>query len=179
MREADITSDKSPTRRSFLKGGAVLAAPLAVALPAAVMADEGLKARLMRLEDEAAIRELHQNWLRRINTGARDAAELFAKAEGAASQQSVRSIAADHSGQPDAIEVAADGKSASGRFHCAVESETAIPQDGTLAQMAHAQGSGFVRQTERRVLKVEYVKTSGAWVIAKVGFASVAPSPSS
>jgi hypothetical protein len=160
MRESDLTTDNTSTRRSFLKGGAVLAAPLAVALPAAVIADEGLKVRLMKLEDEAAIRELHQTWLRRINTGASDAFD-----------QAVRSIAADHAGQPDAIELAADRKSASGRYHCVVEIESAIAQEGTLAQMAHAQGGGFVRRTERRLLKVEYVKASGAWAIAKVELA--------
>jgi hypothetical protein len=85
----------------------------------------------------------------------------------------VRSIAADHAGQPDAIKVAADGKSAAGRFPCAVEIETPIAQDCTLARMAHAQGGGFVRRTERRVLKVEYVKAGGAWAIAKVEFALV------
>ena len=168
------------TRRSFLKRGALLAAPLAaVAAPAAILADDELKARLARLENEAAIRELHQAWLRRINmrtdgTGAEDAtASLFADSESAAFDQSVRSIAADHAGEPDTIEVAADGKRAAGRFHCAVEIETAIAQDSTLGQMAHAQGSGFVRRTERRVLKVEYVKTSGAWAIAKAELAPV------
>ncbi len=168
------STDTTSTRRSFLKGGALLAAPLAAALPAAVVADDGLKARLEKLEDEAAIHKLHQAWLRRINTGAGDAATpLFADPEGAAFDKSVRSIAPDHAGQPDAIEVAADGTSAAGRFHCAVEIETTIAQDCTLARMAHAQGGGFVRRTERRVLKVEYVKASGAWAIAKVEFASV------
>jgi hypothetical protein len=162
MTEGNVTSDNASTRRSFLKGGAALAAPLAVALPAAVMADERLNLRLMRLEDEAAIRELHQIWLRQINTGAVTAFD-----------QAVHSIAADHSGQLDAIEIAANGTSAAGRFHCAVEIETAIAQDCTLARMAHAQGGGFVRRTDRRVLNVEYVKTSGAWAIAKVEFASV------
>jgi hypothetical protein len=84
----------------------------------------------------------------------------------------VRSIAADHAGEPDAIDLAADGKSAIGRFQCAVEIENAIAQDCTLARMAHAQGGGFVRRTERRTLKVEYVKADGAWAIAKVDFAS-------
>jgi len=168
----NMNTDTTSTRRSFLKGGAVLAAPLAVALPAAVMADGGLKARLAMLEDEAAIRDLHQTWLRRINTGAGDAVTpLFANREGAAFDQSVRGIAADHAGQPDAIEVAADGESAAGRFHCAVKIETTIPKDCTLARMAHAQGGGFVHRTERRVLNVEYVKASGAWAIAKVEFA--------
>jgi hypothetical protein len=181
----EMNSTRS-TRRSFLKGGALLAAPLAVAAPAALIADDGLKARLARLEDEVAIRKLHQAWLRRVNSkagsikagaidaGASDAAApLLADSEGTALDQTVRSIAADHAGEPDAIEVVADGMRAVGRFQCAVEIENAIAQDCTLARMAHAQGGGFVRQTERRVLKVEYMKIVGAWVIAKVEFAPV------
>jgi hypothetical protein len=174
MREGGMTTDTTSTRRSFLKRGAMLAVPLAAAVPAAVMAADGLNARLARLEDEAAICELHQAWLRLFNTRAGDAAtSLFADPEGTAFDQAVRSIAADHAGQPDAIEVAADGISAAGRFQCAVEIETTIAQDCTLARMAHAQGGGFVRRTERRVLKVEYVKACGAWAIAKVEFALV------
>ena len=182
-----MSRDTDSTRRSFLKSGALLAAPLAAAVPAAVMADDGMKARLARLEDEAAIRALHQAWLRRINTRGDDVttaddvirgagaafAPLFADAEGAAADQMVRSIAADHVGEPDVIDIAADGKSAIGRFQCAVEIESAIAQDCTLARMAHAQGGGFVRRTERRALKVEYVKADGAWAIAKVDFASI------
>jgi len=172
-------ANSTSTRRSFLKRGALLAAPLAaVAAPAAIMADDELKARLARLENEAAIRELHQAWLRRFNarkdetTGAHDAAAaLFANREGAALDPSVRSVAPDHTGEPDTIDVAADGKRATGRFHCALEIETAIPQDCTLAQMAHAQGNGFVRRTERRILKVEYVKASGAWAITRAELA--------
>lgn len=172
------------TRRSFLKRGALLAAPLAVAAPAAVIADDGLKARLARLEDEAAIRKLHHVWLRRINStttsmktanaGTGDvAAPLLVDFEGSALDQTVRSIAADHAGEPDAIEVAADGTRAIGRFQCAVEIENAIAQDCTLARMAHAQGGGFVRQTERRMLKVEYAKIGGTWAIAKAEFAPI------
>jgi hypothetical protein len=165
-----VIKDTSSTRRSFLKSGALLAAPLAaVAAPAVVIADDELRARLAKIENEAAIRELHQAWLRRINTGAGDAtAPLFAAPEGSAFNQSVRSIMADHAEEPDAIDLSVDGKSAAGRFHCALEIETTIAQDCTLARMAHAQGGGFVRRTERRVLKIEYVKASGAWVIAKV-----------
>ena len=172
--------DTTSTRRSFLKRGALLAAPLAaVAAPAAIMADDELKARLARLENEAAIRELHQAWLRRINTRKTDhrSARRCARCSRIAkAPHSTNPCAASRRftpGEPDTIEVAADGKSAAGRFHCAVEIETTIAQDCTLAQMAHAQGSGFVRRTERRVLKVEYVKASGAWAIAKVEFASV------
>ncbi|MFZ0785235.1 MAG: hypothetical protein WAM67_05560 [Candidatus Acidiferrales bacterium] len=152
-----MSKEPDSTRRSFLKGGALLAAPLAAAMPAAMVADDGTKARLAKLENEAAIRALHQAWLRSIDTGARDPA--------------VRSIAPDHAGAPDAIELAPDGKRAAGRFHCVVETETAIAQDSTLAQMARAQGGGYIRRTERRVLRVDYVKASGAWAIAKAELA--------
>ncbi len=172
------TNSTRSTRRSFLQRGALLAVPLAAAAPAAVIAEDGLRTRLTRLEDEVAIRELHQSWMRRVNVsvgaGSGDAATLlFPDADGTALNQVVHSIAADHAGEPDAIELAADGKSAAGRFQCVVEIENAITQDCTLAQMAHAQGSGFVCQSERRVLKVEYVKADGAWAITKVKFAPV------
>jgi hypothetical protein len=170
--ESVMTTDNIPTRRSFLKGGAILAAPLAaVAVPAAIMADGELKARLARLENEASIRELHQDWLRQVNSGGDGAAALLsAEIERSALGHAVRGIATDHAGEPDAIEVAADGARAAGHFHCAVEIETAIAQDCTIARMAYAQGGGFVRRTERRVLKVDYVKERGAWAIAKVEF---------
>ena len=162
-----MSRDTNSTRRSFLKSGALLAAPL---VPAAVMAGDDLHARVARLENEAAIRDLHQAWLRRINTGAGDAERPIVSSESPLNH-AVRSITAAHTGEPDAIDIAPDGNSAIGRFYCAVEMETEIPQDCTLARMAHVQGGGFVRRNERRVLHVEYVKASGAWAIAKVEFA--------
>ena len=169
-----MVSDSTSTRRSFLKGGVLLAAPLAAVAPATVLAEDGLKARLARLEDEGRIRELHQTWLRQVNAGAGGAATpLFADPQGTAFDQALRSIAPDHAGEPDIIEVAPDGTSATGRFECIVEIETPIPEDCTLARMAHAQGGGFARRTERRVLTVEYVKACAAWTIAKVEFALV------
>jgi len=166
-----MSKESKSTRRSFLKNGAVLAAPLVAATPATVLADDGLRTRLARLEDEAAIRELHQNWLRHINSGSRDAEErLFANPNAAEFEEGIRSVALDHSGEPDAIELTSDGKSARGCFHCALEIETAIPQDCTLAQMAHAQGGGFVRRAERRILRAQYVRSDGVWSIAKIGF---------
>jgi hypothetical protein len=172
-----VSQDTTSSRRSFLKGGALLAAPLAaVGVPAVVVADEELKARLARLENEAAVRELHQTWLRRVNSGAWDgAAAPFTTPKAGASDLSVRRIAADHTGKPDVIEVAADGKTAVGRFYCTLDIEDAIVQDCTLARMARAQGGGFVRRTERRVMHIEYLKASGAWAIAKVEFAHEQP----
>jgi hypothetical protein len=149
------------TRRTFLKGSAFVAAPFAVGAPAAALADDELKARAARLEDEAAIRGLHQDFLRQVNLAGR-----HDKLEGA-----VRAIAADHAGETEVIEISADGKRATGRFASIVEIETDLPNDNTLAQMAHAQGSGSVRQTERRVLTTAYVKTRDGWTIRKADFA--------
>jgi hypothetical protein len=154
-----MTKDITPTRRRFLKGGALLAAPIAIASVSAVaLADDGLKARVRRLEDEAAIRELHQSWLRQVNTGDREALH----------DSAVRRITADHAGAPDGIEIAADGRSAVGYFDCAVDVETPLAKDCTLAQMAHAQGYGTLRRTERRMLTIDYTKSSGCWKIEKV-----------
>ncbi len=168
-----MTTQTASTRRSLLKGGALLAAPLAVAAPVAAAADEGRHARLALLEDQAALRLLHQTWLQRINAGARaDAAKLFADPRRAALDKAIRTVSADHAGEPETIEVARDGQSASGRFACSVETATAIAQDCTLAQMAHAQGGGVIRRTDRRVLRARYVKANGAWAIARVELGS-------
>ena len=51
-------------RRSFLKAGALVAAPLATAAPAAALAADGSRARLARLEDERAVEGLHRAFLR-------------------------------------------------------------------------------------------------------------------
>jgi hypothetical protein len=159
-----VSQNSTSTRRTFLKGGALLAAPISAAsvsvatLAADGSADEDLKARLERLEDEAAIRELQQSWLRQFNAGR--SRELL--------DGSVRRLTADLGGGADAIEIAADGRSAVGTFDYAVELEVPLAEDSTLAQMAHAQGHGTVRLTERRMLSVEYTKTSGTWNIGRV-----------
>jgi hypothetical protein len=158
-----MSKHSTPTRRMFLKCGALLVGPIAAAsVPALALAkeraDDGLNARLRRLEDEAAIREVHQSWLRRINAGGG-----MALIGG-----SVTRVMADHAGSPDRIEIAAGGGRASGRFACAVDLETLLPDDSTLAQMAHAQGSGILHTTERLMLTVEYRKVAGTWIIDKV-----------
>ena len=156
-----MSTQSIASRRSFLKGGAVAAAPLAVAIPAAALASQD-KARLSRLEDQAAIRELHQDWLRGLNRGA---------STGPALAPEVRSLAADHAGEPDLIEIAEGGGRARGRFHFVVELETELPGGVTLVQMARLQGGGRVRRSERRVLSAEYVKAGGAWKVARLEFA--------
>jgi hypothetical protein len=159
VKEDDTSKGFTPTRRRFLKAGALLAAPIAVASVSAVArAEEGLKTHVKHLEDEAEIRELHQSWLRRVNAGQRD--PLL---DGA-----VRRITAHHAGAPDKIEVAADGRTAVGSFDYAVDAETLLAEDCTLAQMAYAQGHGTLLRTERRMFAIEYVKSDGTWKIGNV-----------
>jgi hypothetical protein len=154
-----MNKDAGATRRMFLKRGALLAAPVAAASSAVVaLADDGLKARVTRLEAEAAIRESHRTWLRQVN-----AAQGDALLDG-----TVRRITADHAGAAERIEIAADGRSAVGYFDHAVELETPLATDCTLAQMAHAQGHGNVRRTERRMLTVEYTRAGDTWKIGRV-----------
>jgi hypothetical protein len=158
-----MSKHSTPTRRMFLQGGALFAAPIAAASVTALalakdQTHDALRARLRRLEDEGAIREVHQAWLRRINAGRGLALE----------GRAVTRMTADHAGLADRIEIAADGHRAVGRFDFVVDLQTRLPDDSTLGQMAHAQGSGTVRTTERLTLAVEYAKIAGVWTLEKV-----------
>jgi len=158
-----MTTSTTSTRRSFLKGGVLLAAPIGTAaVSAAVMADGTLHDRVAHLEAAAAIRTLHDSWLRQVNAGER----------GAQLDAAVHRITADHAGAADRIELAADHRSAVGYFDHTVEFETPLPKDSTLAQMAHAQGHGVMRRTERRLLRIDYAKAHGGWQIAQVTLAT-------
>ncbi len=162
-----MSAPATSSRRSFLKGGAVAAAPLAAAIRVGAMAESEHKARAQRLQDEGEIRALHQAWLRKLATG-QDASVLFADATTAKLPRTVRGVAADHAGAADRIEVTADGLRASGRFAALVDLETELPRDTTLAQMAHVQGEGVVRASERWMLHASYLKANGAWAIARL-----------
>ena len=158
-----MTRNTTSTRRAFLKGGALLAAPIGAASVSAIaMADGALRDRVSHLEDEAAIRAVHHSWLRSLNAGERES-RLDA---------SVRRITADHAAPPERIELAADHRSAVGFFNCAVEFATPLADDSTLAQMAHAQGHGVTHRTELRALTVNYAKANGSWQIAQVTLAT-------
>ena len=160
------------SRRAFLKGGAIAAAPLAIAIPAAALAGEDHKARAQQLQDQAEIAALHQAWLRKLATGA-DASALFADARAARLDPSVQEVSADHAGEADRIEVSADGLRASGRFAVGVVLQTELPKTTTLTQMAHLQGGGMVRHAERRTLHASYVKRDGVWAIARIKLETV------
>jgi hypothetical protein len=157
------------TRRAFLKGGAIAAAPLAAVGAAAVAMKSEHEAALERLQAEAAVRDLHRAWLRRVNTGA-ETADLFADPRRARLKETVSRVEADHGGATDEIHVAGDGLGATARYACMVETGVELAPDCTLAQMRHAQGEGILRQRERRLLKADYVKTDGRWMIARLRF---------
>ncbi len=72
--------------------------------------------------------------------------------------------------QQIAARLAPDGLSASGHFHCVVETAVARALDCTLAEMAHVQGEGVLRSSERRVLKARYVKADRGWAIETLRF---------
>jgi len=152
-------TETNTSRRLFLKGSALIAAPLVATGSTAALADDGVKARLTRFEDEDALRRLQHAWLRQVNAGA---AEATAKLDSA-----VSGIVADPDPDAHAIQIAADGQRATGRFACSVVTETELEADGTFAQMARLQGTGILRSTTARTVHVDYVRTAEGWVIAK------------
>jgi ketosteroid isomerase-like protein len=168
-----MSEESKSTRRSFLKGGAIIAAPLAAigAPAAAALAGNGDRDRLARLKDEKAILSLHGNWLRLVNAGDyAGATKLYADDRCNCALAGIASVAA-HQEDGESFDFARDGNRASATYAATVEVETAIAPDHTLAQMLHAQGEGMVRTSERRTLRTDYIRThEGGWAIAKLDF---------
>lgn len=156
-------------RRSFLKSGALVAAPMAAIAPVAALAGDGSAAKLARLEDERAIEALQRKFLRHLN-GAGDCGEFIASSGAVDLGEGVRSIAEDM-GHDATLELAEDGLSARTRCACKVELETEFAGDTTLERMARFQGQGSHRHEERRVLATEYRKGKDGWRIASARFA--------
>ena len=142
----------STDRRSFLKTGAIAAAPFAAMAPVAVLAEDGSKAKLARLEDERAIEALHRAFLRQPSALADD----------------VRVLRQDNEAT---IEIAADGRTATSYCQCCVERDTALGGETTVERMARFQGHGHHRHAEERMLVADYVKNSEGWRIDAVRLA--------
>lgn len=170
----DKNSKLSATdRRSFLKTGALVTAPLAaVAIPAAALAaDDGSRAKLARLEDERAIEALRRTVLRKINgDAAKDCGEFVASADAIELDEGLRSIAEDPVEEP-ALTLSDDGARATSRQACRVELETALTGNTTLERMARFQGQGSHRTSEKRMLLTDYVKQNGEWKLAHLRLA--------
>jgi len=157
-------------RRSFLKTGALVAAPLAAAgVPAAALASDGSHARLARLEDERALEALHRQLLQHLN-GQADCSAQIASADAVDLGQGLRSIGG-HAAHAPAFELADDGRRAFARCACEVERETDSAGDTTVERMARFQGHGSHRQHAPAVLATEFVKLSDGWQIARATLA--------
>ena len=169
-----MNTDNVSTRRRFLStAGAALSAPLAVAganVSASGAQDRtSIKARLADLEDVNAIRRLHRTYAILVNRHAHDeVAGLFTVPSEATVDESIGSLSADRFGEDDVIEIAADRQSATGRFHCTVQTETPIGPSCTLVEMARAQGEGFIERSQGHVIEAAYLKEAGVWKIRRV-----------
>jgi hypothetical protein len=189
----------SPGRRSFVwRLGAGLSAVLASAVPSlasrrtgpAVGSGSGVDDRQGILEDELAVRQLHERYEMLLDDGRyEDVVELFAEDgevvfnegvfEGRAS--GVRRLFVDRfrpaltgkrievppgleSGgerQPTIVTVAADRQSASARFAYSIQVGTPMALDSQLARMARLHGEGIRRWWEGGSYEASYVKDPG------------------
>ena len=156
-------------RRSFLRTGSLVAAPLAMAAPAVALADDGSRARLARIEDERAIEALQRKFLRHLN-GTGDCGAFIASSDAVELGEGLRAIAEDMSHEPE-LALAEDGRTATARCACRIERETEFTGDSTLERMARFEGQGSHRFTEERVLATEFVKGKDGWTIARARLA--------
>jgi hypothetical protein len=154
-----MTMDKAATdRRSFLKTGAIVAAPLAMAAPAAALADDGSKARLARLEDEKALAALHREVVGQVNRGEQRLTEGL-------------TALADDPAHELQIAFADDGRRATCRRVCTASFRTEFTGHSTIEQMHRLQGQGLHSHEEARVLVAEYRKSKDGWAIEKLRLA--------
>ena len=156
-------------RRSFLKTGAIVAAPLAMAAPTAALAGDGSRARLARLEDERAVEALQRKFLRHLN-GTGGGGEFVVDPGAVDLGEGLRAITEDMSHEGE-LTLSGDGLTARARCACRVERETAFAGDSTLERMARFEGQGSHRHEERAVLEMEFVKGKEGWTIVQARLA--------
>ena len=168
-----MSKTNTTSRRSFLKSGAIAAAPIAaVGVPAAALANDGSKAKLARLEDERAIQELHAALLRRINTaGIAQSGEFFVNGKVPGLEQGLRSITPDPTGESPALAFSEDGRRATQNQAVKAEFAAELEGDETLVQMARLQGNAPEAEALRRTLVADYVREEGGWAIEKLRLA--------
>ena len=145
-------------RRSFVwKAGAAMSATIGAVCAgssegALALSDaDALKARLARLEDVNAIRQLHE-----------EHARLLKDRDGVILQK--------HAHQQDVIEIASDRLTATARFHCIVHAEAAIAPACPLVDMARQQGGGVIKWTEAGVFENVYAREREAWKIRTLAY---------
>jgi hypothetical protein len=186
-------------RRSFMwKMGAAMSAILATAVPgmsrARINRDTGLKAQVDQLsnqvgilEDENAVRKLHQEYVNLLNNSMYEEVITLFTDNGEVifnggvfkgKKRGVRRLYCDHfrqgltgksvepapgfqpdiEKQQDIVEVARDRKSARGRFTYSMQVGAPIISDSQLVKMARLHGEGIMKWWEGGIHEVSYVK---------------------
>ena len=169
-----MSNPSATDRRSFLKTGALAAAPLAAMAPAAALAApaaaDASGARLARLENECAIEQLQRAFLRRFNGAPEaDCSAFLARADAVSLEPGVCAITEDPSSDAS---LAIDGPRATYERSCRVEIEQDLAGETTVERMTRLQGHTSHRRTEQRVLKSELARSQdGAWVITRLRLA--------
>jgi hypothetical protein len=160
-----VTNQTAATRRKFfVKAGTALSIPLA----AGASAMEPVLAGTVppaALDHANSIRRLQQALAREIHDASGRASELFAAGKLPTSLAGVTRILPADFGEHDVVEIAADGLTARATLHCSVQTQVPIEGEGTLIEMARAQGEGFVRSASRQLLEMACVRQRGAWKI--------------
>jgi hypothetical protein len=157
-----------------------------------------LSNQLGNLEDANAIRRLHQAYESRLTEGMyEEVAGMFAKDAEAvyngglfAGKEGIHRLYCDNfaSGltgkkiepapgfepdpaqQLDFVEVAADRRTATGKFPYSMQVGTPMTGDSSLLEMARLQGEGIVKWWEGGVCEAIYVKVGGGWKIKRLEY---------
>ncbi len=197
---SDIPDQPNKRRRSFMwKIGAAIPALLASAIPGksgpGIDQDAGLKTQIDRLssqlgilEDENAIRRLHQTYEDLLNSGKYEEvmnlftddgevifnggifkgksrgvrrlySERFQSGLGGRKIEPAPGFQPDTAKRQDIIKVAADRKSASARFSFSIQIGTPIISDSQLVKMARLHGEGIMKWWESGTYEVSYVRS--------------------
>lgn len=76
--------------------------------------------------------------------------------------------------QHEIVEVAADGKSATGQFPYSIQVGTPMKEDSSLVTMARLQGGGIVKWWEGGICEISCIKTGEAWKIQRLEYRATA-----
>jgi uncharacterized protein (TIGR02246 family) len=191
-------------RRSFLwKAGAAMTAAAAAVVPGMAKSGAGknteaevLARKLGMLEDEKAIRVLHQTYEALLDSGnyeqvaglfSEDAVVVF---NGGVFKgvNSVARLYRDHfsagltgrklgpapgvEAAPETVRVAEDRESAKARFPYSIQVGAPMRSNSSLVQMARLQGEGIMKWCESGVYEVSYAKCgkNGSWKMTKLEY---------
>jgi len=180
-------------RRSFIwKAGAAMSAVVASA--AGGFSKSGVDRGNM-LKDANAVRSLHRTYEARLHQGRYDeVSDLFAeKAEVVYNgglfkgQKGLRRLYCNlfRSGMTgkkiepapgfeidavDTVEIAGDGKAATGSFPYSIQAGTPMQGDSSLVDMARLQGEGIRKWWEGGTYKVTYIKAGKGWKIRRLEY---------